>query len=90
MTRSVLKLGEDFKLINYGNFLPFKGRGSSLGTLLMISGTIKASQLKLCTIIVLPNKFQNTKNKFQNTKNKFQNTKNKFQNTKNKFQKSLL
>ena len=47
-------------------FLPFKGPRGSLGTPLMISGTIKASPMKLCTIIVLLNAYQNTKRNFQN------------------------
>ena len=32
----------------------------------MISGTSKASQIKLCTIIVLLNIYQNTKRNFKN------------------------
>ena len=48
-------------------FLPFKGpREGSLGTPLMISGTIKASPMKLCTVIVLLKAYQNTKENFQN------------------------
>ena len=47
-------------------FLPFKGPRGSLGTPLMISGTIKASPMKLCTVIVLLGAYQNTKRNFQN------------------------
>ena len=32
----------------------------------MISGTSKASQMKLCTVIVLLNTYQNTKRNFKN------------------------
>ena len=39
--------------------------GGSLGTPLMISGTIKASPMKLCTVIVLLKTYQNTKRNFQ-------------------------
>ena len=46
-------------------FLPFKGPGGSLGTPLIISGTTKASPIKLCTVIVLPKAYQNTKRNFQ-------------------------
>ena len=46
-------------------FLPFKGPRGSLGTPLMISGTIKASSLKLCTVIVLLKVYQNTKRNVQ-------------------------
>ena len=48
-----------------GFFYRLKFQGS-LGTPLMISGTIKASSLKLCTVIVLLKAYQNTKRKFQN------------------------
>ena len=48
-------------------FLPFKGPrgGGSLGTPLMISGTIKARVIKLCTRIVLLKAYQNTKRNFK-------------------------
>ena len=45
--------------------LPFKGPRGSLGTPLMISGTIKASPMKLCTAIVLLKAYQNTERTFQ-------------------------
>ena len=45
-------------------FLPFKGPRGSLGTPLMISGTIKASPIKLCTVIVLRKAYQNTERKY--------------------------
>ena len=40
--------------------------GGPLGTPLMISGTSKASQMKLCTVIGLLNTYQNTKEIFKN------------------------
>ena len=56
----------DLNLIQARLFLLFKGpRGGSLGTPLMISGTIKASPMKLCTVIVLLEAYQNTKRNFQ-------------------------
>ena len=45
-------------------FLPFKGPRGVFRDL-MISGTSKASQMKLCTVIVLLNTYQNTKRNFQ-------------------------
>ena len=57
---------EAFNPIQARLFLPFKGpRGGSLGTPLMISGTIQASPMKLCTVIVLLKAYQNTKRIFQ-------------------------
>ena len=45
---------------------PFKGPAGSLGTPPpIISGTIKASPVKLCTVIVLLKAYQNTKRNFQ-------------------------
>ena len=47
-------------------FLLFKGpRGGGFKDLLMISGTIKASPMKPCTVIVLLKTYQNTKRNFQ-------------------------
>ena len=50
-------------------FLPFEGPrgggGGSLETPFMISGTIKASPMKLCTVIVLLKAYQNTKINFK-------------------------
>ena len=43
-------------------FLPLKRPGGSLG----ISGTIKASPMKLCTLIVQLKAYQKTKRNFQN------------------------
>ena len=45
--------------------LPIKGPGGSLGTP-MISRTIKASPMKLCTVIVLVKAYRNTEKDFQN------------------------
>ena len=45
-------------------YLPFKGPRGSLGTR-MISGTVKASSMKLCISIVLLKAYQNTKRYFQ-------------------------
>ena len=42
-------------------FLSFKGPMGSLGDPLMISGTSKASPMKLCTVVVLLNTYQSTK-----------------------------
>ena len=47
-------------LFRPGFFYCLKVQGGSLGTLLMISGTIKASPMKLCTVIVLLKTYQNT------------------------------
>ena len=52
-------------LFRPGFFYHLKVQGGSLGTLLMISGTIKASPMKLCTVIVLLKAYQNTKRNFQ-------------------------
>ena len=46
-------------------FLPFKGPRGTLGKPLMISGTSKASPMRLCTVIVLLKAYQNTKRNFQ-------------------------
>ena len=46
-------------------FYHWKVQGGSLGTSLMISGTIKASPMKLCTVIVLFRAYQNTKKNCQ-------------------------
>ena len=47
-------------------FYHLKVQGGSLETPhLMISGTIKAIPMKLCTVIVLVKAYQNTKRKFQ-------------------------
>ena len=51
-------------LFRPGFFYRLKVQGG-LGTPLMISGTIKASPMKLCTIIVLLEAYQNTKRNFQ-------------------------
>ena len=47
-------------------FLSFKGPRGVFRDPLMISGTIKASPMKLCTVIVLLKPYQNTKRNFQN------------------------
>ena len=47
-------------------FLPFKGPMGVFRDPLMISGTSKASPMKLCTVIVLLNTYQNTKRNFKN------------------------
>ena len=44
--------------------LKVQGGGGSLGTPLMILGTIKTSPMKLCTVIVLHKVYQNTKRNF--------------------------
>ena len=46
-------------------FYRLKVKGGSLGTPLMISGTIKTISLKLCTVIVLLKAYQNAKRNFQ-------------------------
>ena len=46
-------------------FLPFKGPTGVFRDPLMISGTIKASPMKLCTVIVLLKAYQNTKRNFK-------------------------
>ena len=63
-----LKIQNELNSIQARLFLPFKGPrggGGSLGTSLMISGTIKASPMKLCTVIVPFKAYQNTKGNFQ-------------------------
>ena len=52
-------------LFKPGFFYLLKIQGGSLGTPLMISGTIKASPMKLCTVIVLLKAYQNTKRNCQ-------------------------
>ena len=52
-------------LFRPGFFYRLKVQGGSLGTPLMISGTIRASPMKLCTVIVLRKVYQNTKRNFQ-------------------------
>ena len=46
-------------------FLQFKGPRGVFKDPFMISGTIKASQMKLCTVIVLLKAYQNRKRNFQ-------------------------
>ena len=46
-------------------FLPFKDPTRVFSDPLMISGTIKASPMKLCTVIVLLKAYQKTKRNFQ-------------------------
>ena len=46
-------------------FLPFKGPRGGLKEPLMISGTIKASPMILCTVILPLKAYQNTKRNFQ-------------------------
>ena len=46
-------------------FLLFKVQGGVFRDPLMISGTIKASPMKLCTVIVLLKAYQNTKRNFR-------------------------
>ena len=57
---------KNLTLFRPGFFYRFKVQGGSLGTPLMISGTIKTSPMKLCTVIVLLKAYQNTKRNFQN------------------------
>ena len=52
-------------LFRPGFFYRLKVQEGSLGTPLMISGTIKASSMKLCTVIALLKAYQNTKRNFQ-------------------------
>ena len=52
-------------LFTPGFFYPLNVQGSSLGTPLMISGTINASPMKLCTVIVPLKAYQNTKGIFK-------------------------
>ena len=47
-------------------FLPFKGPRGVFRDPLMISGTIKANPMKLCTVIVPLKVYQNTKEIFKN------------------------
>ena len=47
-------------------FLPFKGPRGVFRDPLMISGTITASPMKLCTVIAPLKTYQNTKRNFQN------------------------
>ena len=52
-------------LFRPGFFYRLKVQGGVFRDPLMISGTSKASQIKLCTVIVLLNTYQNTKRNFQ-------------------------
>ena len=52
-------------LFRPGFFYRLKVQGGSLGTFLMISGTIKTNPMKLCTVIVLLKTYQKTKRNFQ-------------------------
>ena len=53
-------------LFRPGFFYHLKVQGGFFRDPLMISGTSKASPMKLCTVIVLLNTYQNTKRNFQN------------------------
>ena len=61
----ILISSPSFNPIQARLFLPFKGPRGVFRDPLMISGTIKASPMKLCTVIVLRKAYQNIKRNFQ-------------------------
>ena len=64
-TKKLVKSVHGLTLFRPGFFYSLKVQGVFREPPLMISGTIEASQMKLCTVIVLLKAYQNTKRNFQ-------------------------